>query len=113
MVGGNISEDIYDSIQYPVFVKPLDSSGSRGAGVCYNRIELDERFAEAVSYSATGNAIIEDYITGREFLLDYIAVNGEYRLFSMFDRHMTEDRGSAVNYSNISISPSKYLDDYY
>jgi hypothetical protein len=31
----------------------------------------------------------------------------------MFDRHMTKDRGSAVNYSNISISPSKYLDDYY
>lgn len=113
LVGGNISEDIYDSIQYPVFVKPLDSSGSRGAGVCYNRIELDERFTEAVSYSASGNAIIEDYITGREFLLDYIAVNGEYRLFSMFDRHMTADRGSAVNYSNISISPSKYLDDYY
>ncbi len=113
LVGNQISEKIYNTIQYPVFVKPLDSSGSRGAGVCYNRSELDERFLEAISYSASGNAIIEDYITGREFLLDYIAVDGKYRLLSMFDRHMTEDRGSAVNYSNISISPSKYLDAYY
>ena len=112
-VGAEITEDDYNRVNYPVFVKPLDSSGSRGAGICRNRDELNQRFQEAVSFSESGNAIIEDYITGREFLLDYIAVNGEYRLLSMFDRHMTKDRGSAVNYSNISISPSKYLDDYY
>lgn len=113
LVGGKIPEDVYPKINYPVFVKPLDSSGSRGASLCNNREELDRQFSEAVSYSGTNNAIIEDYITGREFLLDYIAVEGEYRLLSMFDRHMTPDRNSAVNYSNISISPSRYLDDYY
>lgn len=112
LLGGEISDDIYAKIQYPVFVKPLDSSGSRGAGVCYNKEELTERFDEAVSYSASGNAIIEDYIKGREFLLDYIAVDGEYRLLSMFDRFMTPDRGSAVNYSNISMSPSRVIDYY-
>lgn len=112
LVGSEITDEIYASIKYPVFVKPLDSSGSRGAGVCNNREELDMRFSEAISYSASGNAIIEDYITGREFLLDYIAVNGEYRLFSMFDRHMTPDRSSAVNFSNISISPSQYIETY-
>ena len=97
LIGGSISEEIYAKLQYPVFVKPSDSSGSRGAGVCYNRKELDIRFAEAISYSTSENAIIEDYITGREFLLDYIAVDGEYRLLSMFDRFMTPERGSAVN----------------
>lgn len=113
LVGSEITEGVLNKINYPVFVKPLDSSGSRGAGVCYNRAELEERFKEAVSYSPSKNAIIEDYIIGLEFLLDYIAVDGEYRLLSMFDRHMTKTRGSAVNYSNISISPSKYLDMYY
>ena len=93
-------------------MKPLDSSGSRGAGVCYNREQLDARFAEALSYSVSHNAIIEDYITGREFLLDYIAVDGEFRLLSMFDRYMTPDRGSAVNYSNISMTPSRVIDKY-
>lgn len=112
LIGSVISDDTYAKVQYPVFVKPLDSSGSRGAGVCYNREELDARFTEAISYSASGNAIIEDYITGREFLLDYIAVDGEFRLLSMFDRYMTPDRGSAVNWSNISMAPSRVIDYY-
>ena len=112
LIGESISEEVYSRLQYPVFVKPLDSSGSRGAGVCNNREELNDKFAEAISYSASGNAIIEDYITGCEFLLDYIAVDGEYRLLSMFDRYMTPDRGSAVNWSNISMAPSGAIDYY-
>ena len=35
-----ITEDDFLRIQYPVFVKPLDGSGSRGADVCYNREQL-------------------------------------------------------------------------
>lgn len=112
LVGGKITDEVYAKINYPVFVKPLDSSGSRGAGVCNNREELDARFEEALSYSVSHNAIIEDYITGREFLMDYIAVDGEFRVLSMFDRYMTPDRGSAVNYSNISMTPSKAIDKY-
>jgi biotin carboxylase len=112
LVGGEITDEVYSKISYPVFVKPLDSSGSRGAGVCRNREELDLQFAEALSYSGSGNAIIEDYITGRDFLLDYMAVNGEYRLLSMFDRYMAPDRGSAVNMSNIAIAPSRNIDFY-
>lgn len=112
LVGSIITDEIYAKINYPVFVKPLDSSGSRGAGVCYNKEELDHQFADALSYSVSGNAIIEDYITGRDFLLDYMAVNGEYRLLSMFDRYMAPDRGSAVNMSNIAIAPSRNIDFY-
>ena len=112
LVGSIITDEIYAKINYPVFVKPLDSSGSRGAGVCNNKEELDHQFADALSYSVSGNAIIEDYITGRDFLLDYMAVNGEYRLLSMFDRYMAPDRGSAVNMSNIAIAPSRNIDFY-
>ncbi len=115
LIGGQISQELYETIQYPVFVKPLDASCSRGAGVCHSRQQMDAQFAEALSYSPTGNAIIEEYVTGREFLLDYIAVDGQFRLLSMFDRYMSDDRGSAINYSNISMAPSKaikrYLDD--
>ncbi|MBR6422500.1 ATP-grasp domain-containing protein [bacterium] len=112
LTGNKIDKEILGKIKYPVFVKPLDGSGSRGAGVCKNETELFARFKDALSYSASGNAIIEDYISGREFLLDYIAVNGEFRLLSIFDRFMASDRGSAVNYSTISMSPSKAVDYY-
>lgn len=112
LVGNTIDDNLLNSINYPVFVKPLDGSGSRGAGVCYNQDELLSQFAEAVGYSVSKNAIIEDYITGRDFLLGYIAVDGEFRLISMFDRYVTSDRGSAINFANVSMAPSKAIDTY-
>ena len=51
-------------------------------------------------------------MVGREFLLDYIAVDGEYRLIEMFDRYVCDDRGSAINYANVSVAPAKSLDLY-
>lgn len=112
LIGGELTDDLEEEIEFPVFVKPLDASGSRGAGVCNDVDELRRQFAEAVSYSASGNAVIEEYLTGREFLLDYIAVDGEFRLLSMFDRYMCDDRGSAINYSNISLATSSAIDLY-
>ncbi len=113
VIGSEIPDDTYTTIQFPVFVKPLDSSGSRGAGACHNREELDAQFAEAVSYSPTRTAVVEDYITGREFLLDYVGVDGEFRLLSMFDRYMSPGRGSAINYSNVCLCPPEQIDKYY
>ena len=112
LIGNCLSDEKLKEIEYPVFVKPLDASGSRGAGVCSNEQELKKQFSEALSYSTSNNAIVEEYITGTEFLLDYIGVNGEWRLLSMFDRYMCDDRGSAINYSNISVAPSKKIDRY-
>lgn len=113
VIGSEIPEKVYEEIRYPVFVKPLDASGSRGAGACRDRRELDAQFAEALSYSPTKTAVVEDYITGREFLLDYVGVNGEFRLLSMFDRYMSPGRGSAINYSNVCLCPPKQIDQYY
>lgn len=113
LIGNSIPKKLYDQIQYPVFVKPLDASGSRGAGACRDRVELDKQFYDALSYSSSGNAIIEDYISGTEFLLDYVGVDGEFRLLSMFDRFMSSDRGSAINYSNVCLAPSKAIGQYY
>lgn len=110
--GANIQEVDLDKIDYPVFVKPLDASGSKGAGVCYSKDELIKNFKTAKSFSKTSSVIIEEYLVGNEFLLDYIAVDGEFRLLSMFDRYMCDDRGSARNYANLSMAPSRAIDNY-
>lgn len=111
-IGEYIPIELYNEICYPVFVKPLDASGSRGAAICYNKEELDRNFTDAVSYSITNNAIIEDYINGKEFLMNFIAQDGEYRMISMFDRYACSDRGGAMNYANIAIGPSSAIDNY-
>ena len=112
-VGKELTQEVLDAITYPVFVKPLDASGSRGCGVCNNAEETKAQFREAASYSPTDHVIIEEYLTGREFLLDYIGVDGEFRLLEMFDRYMGSDRGSARNFSNVSVAPSFVIDHYY
>ncbi len=111
-IGETIPIEVYEQISYPVFVKPLDASGSRGADVCHNRKELEKQFEKAVSYSPTKNAIIEEYLTGREFLMNYVAQDGEFRMVSMFDRYASSDRGGALNYANLAIGPSKEVDYY-
>lgn len=113
LISREIPESMYSELKYPVFVKPLDASGSRGAGVCCNRGELERQFQDAVSYSKAHIAIIEEYVTGREFLMDFIAVDGEYRMLSMIDRYICDDRGSAINFANVSIAPSKGIDYFF
>lgn len=112
-IGAKIPEEVYGKINYPVFVKPLDASGSRGAGICHNREELDKQVDVAAGFSVTNNAIVEDYITGREFLMNYIAQDGEFRMVSMFDRYASSDRSGAINYASLSMGPSKAVDYYF
>lgn len=111
-IGENIPKEVYEIITYPVFVKPMDASGSRGAAICENREELDRRFAEAVGYSVSKNAMIEDYLTGREFLMNFIAQDGEFRMISMFDRYACDDRHGVINYANLAMGPSTAVEYY-
>ena len=111
-IGEIIPDEVYGKITYPVFVKPMDASGSRGAAICNNREELDDRFAEAVSYSVSKNAMIEDYLCGREFLMNFIAQDGEFRMISMFDRYACSDRHGVINYANLALGPSTAVEYY-
>lgn len=110
---GFISENDYSKLSYPVFVKPLDASGSRGADVCYGRDQLEKQFESAKSFSKTGTAVVEDYVTGTEFLLNIMAEKGEFRVLSFFDRFKSADRGNTMNFSNVAYAPSTSIDFYY
>ena len=49
-------------IEFPVFVKPVDSRGSRGQTVCRSYDELDEAIKTAKSESSNGEVLIEKYM---------------------------------------------------
>lgn len=108
-----ITDEDYKRINYPVFVKPLDASGSRGADVCYNQEQLEKQFTKARDFSKSNTAVVEDYVIGTEFLLNIMAENGEYRVLSFFDRFKSADRGNTMNFSNVAYAPSTSIDFYY
>ena len=68
--------EILANVEYPVIVKPADSSGSRGVAVCYNEEELTSAFDHALSFSESGRVVVEDYIDGNEFIILICLVNG-------------------------------------
>lgn len=100
-------------LSYPVFMKPLDGSGSRGASACYNEEDFESQYNYALSFSKKGIVTVEDFLQGTEFILDYLLIDGEPYLASLADRYSVEGRPAAVNHPNLMVLPSKHLDKYY
>lgn len=100
-------------LQYPVFIKPVDASGSRGADICYDPDDFCKKYEYALSFSKRKDITVEDYLSGTEFILDYVLVDGEIYMVSMADRFTTEGRTVAINNPNLMILPSAHLEKYY
>ena len=103
------SEDIH----YPVIVKPVDGSGSRGLQICHNHQELQVAILEAKKASKRGEVIIERYMTGREVTVFWTFVNGEYHLSAIANRHVKHNQGEdviplPVGYTLPSVFTPKY-----
>ena len=72
--------------RFPVIVKPVDSGGSQG--VC--KVETPERLVEAyhyaIEYSRTSKAIVEEFVDGREFSVEYISHKGKHYFLQITDK---------------------------
>lgn len=68
-----------EELGYPLIIKPLDSSGSRGVFKLANAAEMRGTFPQSLVYSGQGAVIVEQFINGREFLADGFAMGCKYR----------------------------------
>ncbi len=69
----------YDEIGGNIIIKPLDTQGSRGVQICRSANDLRAKYAEAARWSSNHKVLLERYATGREFLVEGVAVNYEFR----------------------------------
>lgn len=106
--------DINDAhIKYPVLVKPVDSSGSRGITICHNRQELDEAVEIGRKASMTGKVLIERYMDGREVTVFWTFQDDDYYLSAMANRHVKHNQGTDVIPLPVGYTfPSVYLPKY-
>lgn len=74
------------NIPYPCIVKPVDSGGSQGVTKVNNFDELRNAFNRAMEYSRKGGVIIEQYIDGREFSVEYISCKGKHYHLQITDK---------------------------
>lgn len=102
-----------DDIHYPVLVKPVDSSGSRGITICHNRQELEESVETGKQASKTGKVLIERYMDGREVTVFWTFQNGNYYLSALGNRHVKHNQGIDVIPLPVGYTfPSVFLPKY-
>ncbi len=88
---GNKAEalEFFRQTKKPVMVKPIDSSGSKGANKVYTEEEFDAAWEEAMHYSISKNAIVERFLvrTGYQIDGDAFVNNGEIVFWGICDQH--------------------------
>lgn len=99
-------------IKFPVIVKPIDSSGSRGISICKNKEELDEGINKALSFSSKKKYIVEDYLTGDEVVLYYYLQDGNPVFAGMCDRYVNNEQQGVAQLPTSYIFPSRYIDKH-
>ena len=72
--------------RYPVIVKPVDSGGSQGICKVETPDKLVAAYEYAVEYSRTSRAIVEEYVDGREFSVEYISHKGVHYFLQITDK---------------------------
>jgi biotin carboxylase len=73
---------------FPVVVKPVDNMGSRGCRRVDSEQDLAAAVADALGYSRSRRAIIEEYMDGPEFSVDALVFDGEITICGLADRHI-------------------------
>ena len=75
----------FKEISGPVIIKPLDAQGSRGVKHCDNAQDIVEHFSEAARWSTTHQVMVEQRATGREFVIEGLALNYEFKNLGIGD----------------------------
>lgn len=71
---------------FPVIVKPVDSGGSQGICKVDSEDNLEDAYHFAVAYSRSSNVIIEEFVDGREFSVEYISHQRHHYFIQITDK---------------------------
>lgn len=76
-------------LKFPLIVKPVDRSGSRGVSKVTNKEELVEAIKIAMRNSLCKEIVIEEYIEGKEVSVETISWQGKHYILAITDKITT------------------------
>jgi biotin carboxylase len=95
-------DELKDISNFPVIIKPIDSSASRGVKKVHNTADLKTYYEKALSYSKQSKVIVEDFITGREFSVETFTQNHKTTIIAITEKLTKgEDKGFFVEDTHI------------
>lgn len=86
----NSTDDLTpDALVYPLIVKPTDRSGSRGIYKveCWDEHEIAIESAREQSFEK--KVVVEEYVSGKEYGVEYISFNGQHHFLAMTEKYTT------------------------
>jgi len=86
-----------DKLKFPLIVKPIDRSGSRGITKVSSLDELEGAIDLAKSVSFSDVVLVEEYIGGSEYSVESISQNGKHQVLQITEKYTT----GAPNYIEI------------
>ncbi len=72
--------NVTEHLRKPLVVKPVDCNSSKGVVKVLNEEELTVAVRNAINFSRTDTAVVEEYISGREYTVDFWIDRGTPRL---------------------------------
>ena len=83
-------EDLNEiELQYPVIVKPIDRSGSRGITKLLTEDGLAEAIENAKEQGFEKKALVEEFATGQEYSVECVSFHGEHHFLAMTKKYTT------------------------
>jgi len=76
--------------KYPLIVKPTDRNGSVGVMKVADESELQEALQRAQQFSFSGQALVEEFITGSELSAHTMSWNGKHYILAIRDKVTSE-----------------------
>ncbi len=78
-----------ENILFPAIIKPTDRSGSRGIYKVYSIEEAKRVANNALQQSLEHKALIEEFVEGKEYSVEYISYKGVHYFLAMTKKYTT------------------------
>ena len=76
-------------LSYPVIVKPLDRSGSRGITKLESADGLEDAIRVAIEQGFEDAALVEEFVEGQEYSVEYISFKGKHQFLALTYKYTT------------------------
>lgn len=100
--------DSFNEWQFPLIIKPVDSSASRGVQKVSTFDELLSAYEYALLNSKSGDVIIEEFIVGKEYSVEVLVQNNEAFIVAITEK-MTSGDGGKFFVEEVHIVPASLL----
>lgn len=98
--------DKYDAealktLHFPLIVKPVDCNSSRGVKKVENQEELEKAIVDAVAFSRTNTAVVEQFISGTEISVDLYVENSVAKVLCVSNNDKIKDKNKFIIFRGV------------